>query len=1578
MLPAATEGSCEYGGALAEPCRRPGRGGGTVGIKFHRLSAAASHLARQVFGPLSMRPKPRSLIVTLVISLVAQLSAVVHAAPPAPSCTRIPGATYTTNVTWRAQDSPIVLDGNVLVGSGATLTINPGVVVKFNGAFRALTVWGNLSAVGTSASRITFTSIQDDSDGVDCGGDGSSSGAPGQWLNIAIDSGNSNTTFDYANVRYGGNGSTDWGYGAIRVAGTSRITVDHANITDNQRSGITIGDGCGTCGGPGATVKNSLVARNAYGISAINGWFALEAGNTVAENRGNGVFYNLTSNYTGPKSTVTRSDIARNGASGVRLQVDSGLPTSLWPSGSKNNIYDNAAKQLSTHNRNRSVDWTGNFWGTDVSFQYNSVQCLGVLLNSRGRLTRPGGVRVIDGFQYLATSQGPTCEFDDIKIEPWEFSRDYLDGAGDLPPGAILGSGDGLHAQNPAGFQLDPVNSASGGYYTTATDLRLSGIGVPFAFTRSYNSLDATSGPLGPGWTHAYAAALTIKPSGDVVLRAEDGQQVEYTRQGDGSFVGMAGTLSPLTEVTGGYELVRRDQVRYRFDTSGLLTSIRDRNGQGLSFAYASGKLSTITDSAGRAITLSYNAEGLLSQVALPDGRSVGYAYTSGRLTSVTDARGGLTKYTYESHGWLRTKVDQNNNTVVTNTYDAIDGRVIEQLDARGKRSTFSWNPTTRTSTMVDARGKEWKDVYTEYALIKRIDPLGNTTEYGYDAQYNLTSVKDPRGNTTTMTYDGRGNMLSRTPPASLGYPAEAWTYTPLNDVNIYTDRKGNTTDFDYDPAGNLITVTRQPANVITRFGRDPAGTGLLKTITDPRGKVTTFDYDAAGNLTKFITPLGNMTTMGYDSSGRMTSLVEPRGNSPGADPAQFQWTYTYDATDHLLTQTDPLSNGTTWIYDPAGNVKSRKDAKLRTTSYDYDAANHLTSVTAPDTTVTSYGYDDVGNLISRTDAKTHITQYGYDAANRLTSVLSPTQQRWTSEYDAAGNLTKLVDANGNATPTAGDGTTIYGYDALNRLVSVNYSDATPDVTYAYDPASNRTSLTDGAGTETYTYDSLNRLKTVTRSRKSFAYDYDPADNLVKRTYPDGTVVDYTYDDDGRLESVASAGATTTYGYDEAGNLVRTTLPSANGYVESRTYDRAGRLTQVKNEKGGNALSRFTYTLDEVGNPTSVVTADGTITYAYDALYRLTEACFAVSCPGASDPYIRYAYDDVGNRTTETRPTGTTAYEYNDSDQLTSQGGLGGTVNYSYDANGNQTGPGNRTYDLANRLASTTAGGTTITYSYDGNGKRLQASSGSQAANKTNYLWDANAPLPLLIREADGRDNLLRRYVYGADLVSMTTGAGTFYYHYDGLGSVANLTSGSGTPQWSYTYEPFGSMRTEVRNDPSAPTNLMRFTGELFDTPTSLYHLRARQYDPVAGRFLQVDPHPQAMTDPYVAAYIYASDRPTVFVDPSGKVVEVSDDDGRLCDWVSCWILPELILGAGPGGGPEEIIFSYQYCDKNTRTIHAVIVSMDVDGNIYERVYDLGIPCVPEEDEEPDSDLDLNWAPTVDSPVLTFPWVTAA
>ena len=116
----------------------------------------------------------------------------------------------------------------------------------------------------------------------------------------------------------------------------------------------------------------------------------------------------------------------------------------------------------------------------------------------------------------------------------------------------------------------------------------------------------------------------------------------------------------------------------------------------------------------------------------------------------------------------------------------------------------------------------------------------------------------------------------------------------------------------------------------------------------------------------------------------------------------------------------------------------------------------------------------------------------------------------------------------------------------------------------------------------------------------------------------------------------------------------------------------------------------------------------------------------------------------------------------------------------------------------------------------------------------------------------------------------MDSGGSTFYFAYDGLGSVVNLTNASGATQWTYAYLPYGGVRTETKNATQAPANVLRFTGQVLD-PTGLYQLRARAYDPATGRFISTDPAPAGPSDPYVSAYAYANNSPMRFVDPSGR-----------------------------------------------------------------------------------------------------------
>jgi RHS repeat-associated protein len=135
----------------------------------------------------------------------------------------------------------------------------------------------------------------------------------------------------------------------------------------------------------------------------------------------------------------------------------------------------------------------------------------------------------------------------------------------------------------------------------------------------------------------------------------------------------------------------------------------------------------------------------------------------------------------------------------------------------------------------------------------------------------------------------------------------------------------------------------------------------------------------------------------------------------------------------------------------------------------------------------------------------------------------------------------------------------------------------------------------------------------------------------------------------------------------------------------------------------------------------------------------------------------------------------------------------------------------------------------------------------------------------------------------------MEVPTGIHYYHYDNLGSVANLTSANGTTEWTYDWEPFGTPRLR-RSNGSPPANYMWFAGERMDPNTALYNLRARQYYAYDGRFLTTDP-----VDSTQSPYIYANDQPTVLTDPTGTRPVIEDDPGQ------------------PGRRPLRIAGEYEY-----------------------------------------------------------------
>ncbi len=98
----------------------------------------------------------------------------------------------TENTTWTKSGSPYVLVGSPSVAHGVTLTIDPGVVVKFFSFSSIFTIHGHLEADGNPSylyipDPVIFTSYKDDQHGGDTNDNGAADApASGDWTSIII------------------------------------------------------------------------------------------------------------------------------------------------------------------------------------------------------------------------------------------------------------------------------------------------------------------------------------------------------------------------------------------------------------------------------------------------------------------------------------------------------------------------------------------------------------------------------------------------------------------------------------------------------------------------------------------------------------------------------------------------------------------------------------------------------------------------------------------------------------------------------------------------------------------------------------------------------------------------------------------------------------------------------------------------------------------------------------------------------------------------------------------------------------------------------------------------------------------------------------------------------------------------------------------------------------------------------------------------------------------------------------------------------------------------------------------------
>lgn len=169
--------------------------------------------------------------------------------------TSIPGGVVSG--TWTKSGSPYKVEGSIQIPNGSTLTIEPGVVVDFQGQFK-IDVKGRLLAIGTKTDSIFFTTDTT----VNSGGvpDPMPKEDTTSWRGIVFDNvaiTNDTSKIMYCNIQFvkGGLGKAD--QGAIIVNNFSKLFISNNTFMNCGGNGVIY-----CYNGASPKIWNNLIAYN--------------------------------------------------------------------------------------------------------------------------------------------------------------------------------------------------------------------------------------------------------------------------------------------------------------------------------------------------------------------------------------------------------------------------------------------------------------------------------------------------------------------------------------------------------------------------------------------------------------------------------------------------------------------------------------------------------------------------------------------------------------------------------------------------------------------------------------------------------------------------------------------------------------------------------------------------------------------------------------------------------------------------------------------------------------------------------------------------------------------------------------------------------------------------------------------------------------------------------------------------------------------------------------------------------------------------------------------------------------------
>ncbi|MFG0255825.1 MAG: RHS repeat-associated core domain-containing protein, partial [Rhodopirellula sp. JB053] len=884
--------------------------------------------------------------------------------------------------------------------------------------------------------------------------------------------------------------------------------------------------------------------------------------------------------------------------------------------------------------------------------------------------------------------------------------------------------------------------------------------------------------------------------------------------------------------------------TRYAYDNAGNVSSVNLPDGSVSYRQYdQNGQLIQATDALGNSISNQYdNAGNLIREVR--GNRTVTYEYDdTGSLIRSVDSVLGATEFVRNADGFIletqsangrvvrherdavgRSISDQleldepiNGQNVLTQQYDYdANGFTIETIDAAGHTLTTNRNRSGSPTDLVDQLGRSntYKYLNGQVSTAELSD--GTTVDFEYDAEGRVVAATDRDGRIQQFAYDLSGNLIERilpddTPEDDSDNPRFKFEYDRLNRQTARIDALGNRTQFEYDLAGNVARITYPDSSQLNLFYDS---VGQLTQSVDPAGNINKFSYNAQGNILSRVSSDGSIYRFEYDDAGRLIGQSDPQGQGS---------TYRYDSEGLVTQVTDALGAVHKYEYDTRGNLVAEIDALGRRRTYEYGAVSERLTNSRADGSLVTHAYQPDSRPTTVTGADGVIRSYQYDDGLNVGLIkYGAIEHRF--EYSDVGNLLEIQDETGRI---------VQAFDAENRLIE-RTDGSGQTVTYGYDSAGNRTSITSAAGTVQYAYNEVGLVSEITDVDGSvYRYQYDTAGRPIELSFNDGS-------------------------------------------RETRVYDTLGRVVRIRLiDSGDDIVAEYSYAYLANGQIAGITELDGTVSaYRYDGAGQLIEMLRSNADTVLSE--IHYEYDLVGNIVRKSVDGVVTTRSYSADNELVTESVDGEIRRFEYDPAGNLVAVvidsvpvEEYEWDSAGRMVlSRIAGdGRTVetTYRYDWSGLLVAQTTDGVT---TEYQYDRSRDLPTIISaRSEGR---VDSYLHNDRLIARRNNGQNERYLVDASGTIRGIVNANTEIVEQFSYAPFGDINGDISDDSLAKFG---FAGELIDPLTKNIYLRQRHYDPSRGRFMSVDSFEGHTSIPLSRHdYQFAYNDPVAGSDPSGQL----------------------------------------------------------------------------------------------------------